>query len=373
MITLSKPYFDECELAAVKETFDSGWVAGQGPKNEELSELICQFTGSKFAIPVNNCTSGLHLALLAIGILPEDEVIVSDFTFPATGHSVMYCGAIPRFVDVSLSSYNILPDLIEEKINKKTKAIMVVHALGQMAEMNKIKEIAIKYNLFLIEDAACSLGAEYYGIKSGKFGDITAISFHARKNVTSGEGGVVITDNEGFAARIKSLSCFGMEPALTRQNEFSIPVFNQLGYNYKLSDINASIAIEQLKKYNSILLKRYSMVAIYNSLFKHNPLIHIPQITEGAKHVYQTYALLLDEKLNRNKLIMLMWENGIQTQIGTYSSFIQPVYKSKDTCPNSLRLYNSTLALPLYHELSEDNINFVAEALLNNINKILKK
>ncbi|MGA2406154.1 MAG: DegT/DnrJ/EryC1/StrS family aminotransferase [Bacteroidales bacterium] len=369
MINLSKPYFDDCELDAIKKTFDSGWVAGQGPKNEELSELICQFTGSKFAIPVNNCTSGLHLALLALGILHGDEVIVSDFTFPATGHSVMYCGAIPRFVDVKLSTYNIDPDLIEEKINRKTKAIIVVHALGQMAEMDAIVQIVKENKLFLIEDAACSLGAEYKGSQAGRFGDITAVSFHARKNVTSGEGGILLTDNDKFASTVKSLSCFGTESAFARQNEFIIPVFNQLGYNYKLSDINAAIAIEQLKKYPQFLNKRFAQVELYNKLLQNKPLIQIPRVANGAKHVFQTYAILLDEKINRNRLIVQMRSEGIQTQIGTYSSYIQPVYRNtNDVCPNSRYLFEHTLALPLFYELTEAEIKKVVERLMSNIN-----
>jgi dTDP-4-amino-4,6-dideoxygalactose transaminase len=370
MINLSKPYFDECEIDAIKNTFESGWVAGQGPKNEELSELICQFTGSKFAIPVNNCTSGLHLALLAIGILPGDEVLVSDFTFPATGHAVMYCSAVPRFIDVKLSTYNIDPILIEEKINQRTKAIIVVHSLGQMAEMDAIIQIAKKNNLFLIEDAACSLGAEYNGIQAGKFGDITAVSFHARKNVTSGEGGIVLTDNYEFAAKIKLLSCFGMESAYSRQNEFEIPIFNQLGYNYKLSDINAAIAIEQLKKYPQFLIKRFEQVDLYNNLLKNQPLIQIPRIAKGAKHVFQTYAILLDKKINRNNLIIRMRSEGIQTQIGTYSSFIQPVYRNmNDVCPNSRYLFEHTLALPLFYELTDEEIRKVVTILLLNISQ----
>lgn len=369
MIRLSKPYFNNQEIEAVKETLYSGWVAGQGPRNAILARLINEYTGTKYAVPVNNCTAGLHLALLALNIGRNDEVLVSDFTFPATGHSVLYCRAKPRFVDVKLDTYNIDPALIEPLINRKTKAIIVVHALGQMAEMDRISGIAKTRNLFIIEDAACSLGAEYNGLSAGSYGDITAISFHARKNVTSGEGGIVITNNETYAKQISSLSCFGMESAFDRQTEFNIPVFKSLGYNYKLSDINAAIAIQQLKKYNSILKKRFKQVSIYNELLEGHELIQVPFTHSKAKHVYQTYALRLNEKINRNKLIMDLKREGIQTQIGTYASHIQPVYKSTDKCPNSLSLYNSTLALPLYHELKDTEIHFVVEKLLKYINK----
>lgn len=371
MINLSKPSFDYNEMEALQKVLDSGWVAGQGPMNNKLSEAISKYTGVEHAIPVNNCTAGLHLALLALGINEGDEVIVSDFTFPATGHSVMYCNAIPRFVDVDIDTYNINPDLIEEKINNKTKAIIVVHALGQMAEMDRIMEIAKSHNLPVVEDAACSLGAEFNGFQAGNFGDITAISFHARKNVTSGEGGMVITNNDEYAATARALSCFGMESAFARQNEFAIPVFASLGYNYKLSDINAAVAVEQLKKYPELLENRFKLVEEYNRQLSGIEYIKTPFVHSRAKHVYQTYAVLLDEKINRNKVIFQLKEAGIQAQIGTYSSFVQPIYKSEDICPNSLRLFNSTLALPLHNELTFEDISFVTRTLLEIINKHL--
>jgi len=363
MIYLTKPYFDNKEINAVKETFDSGWVAGQGPKGKELSEYIKKFTNTKFAIPVNNCTAGLHLSLLSIGIKPGDEVLVSDYTFPATGHSVMFCGARPRFVDVNLRTYIIEPSLIEEKINDKTKAIIVVHEFGQMANMDKILEIVENYNLKVIEDAACAMGAKQKGKPAGSFGDITAFSFHARKNTTSGEGGIVVTNNEGYADIISSLSCFGMESAFKRQKDFNIPSFNALGYNYKLSDINAAIALEQLKKYPKVLEKKRKLVNLYNKLLENNKFITTPIEQKYNYHVYQTYAIVLDKKIDRNKLVVSLRDDGIQTQIGTYASHIQPVYNSKDICPNSLFLYNQSLALPLYYELKEEEVAYVIDKL----------
>jgi perosamine synthetase len=365
MISLSKPWFDEAEIEAVKEVLQSGWVAGQGPVGMRLSEEIGAYTGVKYAIPVNNCTAGLHLALLAMGITRGDEVLVSDFTFPATGHSVMYCGATPRFVDVKPDTYNINPALIEEKITKKTKAIIVVHALGQMAEMDTITEIARRNNLQIIEDAACALGATFNGLGAGQYGDITAFSFHARKNVTSGEGGIVVTNNESYAAKIKALSCFGMESAFTRQNEFSVPVFSELGYNYKLSDINAAIALVQLKKYDKVLEHRLKLVSLYNTLLAERQEITLPVIAEKATSVFQTYAVVLNEFINRNSIIHKMRENGVQTQIGTYSSFIQPVYNNiEDKCPVSLRLFEHSLALPLFHEMTESQVETVVNTLI---------
>jgi perosamine synthetase len=372
MIYLTKPFFDNNEIIAVEKTFRSGWVAGQGPIGKELSEYIKNQTDTNFAIPVNNCTAGLHLALLAFGVKSGDEVIVSDYTFPATGHSVMFCGAKPRFVDVDLKTYNIDPKLIEEKINENTKAIIVVHEFGLMADMNPILKIAKKYDLKVIEDAACALGAKYNGKPVGSYGDITTFSFHARKNVTSGEGGIVVTNNEEYANIIKSLSCFGMESAYSRHRKFKIPTFRTLGYNYKLSDINASIALAQLRKYNKVLNKKRNLVNLYNGLLESNNFLTTPIEEKNKLHVYQNYAVVLDEKINRDKIILGLKEDGIQTQIGTYASHIQPVYNSDDLCPNSLFLFNQSLSLPLYYELQEDEVKYVVEKLNTNIMMQLK-
>lgn len=369
MISLSKPWFDESEIESVREVLNSGWVAGQGPAGTRISEEITAYTGVNYAVPVNNCTAGLHLALLALGISQGDEVLVSDFTFPATGHSVMYCGATPRFVDVKPDTYNINSALIEEKITGKTKAIIVVHALGQMAEMDAVIEVAGRYNLRIIEDAACALGASFKGKLAGHYGDITAFSFHARKNVTSGEGGIVVTNNEAYAAKIKALSCFGMESAYSRQNEFSVPVFSELGYNYKLSDINAAIALVQLSKYDKVLERRLKLVSLYNALLAESEEYTLPVIANNATSVFQTYAIVLNKRFNRNRIIHAMREKGVQTQIGTYSSFIQPVYRNAiDNCPESKYLYEHTLALPLFHEMLENQV----ETVVNTLKKILK-
>ncbi|MDP2414345.1 DegT/DnrJ/EryC1/StrS aminotransferase family protein [Daejeonella sp.] len=367
MIFLSKPFFNDEELKAIQETFDSGWVAGQGPQGLALSSYIKEDIAVKHAIPVNNCTAGLHLALLAIGIKEGDEVIVSDFTFPATGHAVLYCGAIPRFVDVDLYTYNIDPDKIKAKINSKTKAIIVVHAFGLMADMDQIKSIADEYGLKIIEDAACAMGAKYSGKNVGSFGDITCFSLHGRKNVTSGEGGVNVTNNDEYAQIMASLSCFGMSSAYSRQTEFAIPSFETLGYNYKLSDINSAIALVQLKRYPKVLERKRELVAVYNNFLRDNEFLTTPVEPTNFYHVYQSYVVCLDSSLRRNDLIVSLKRESIQCQIGTYASHIQPVYNSADECPNSLTLYHQTLALPLYFELTEEQIATVCSSLNTHI------
>ena len=370
MIKLTKPYFDEEEIKAVRDTLASGWVAGQGPKGKELEAYLKGYLRVRNVIPVNNCTAGLHLALLAIGIGEGDEVIVSDYTFPATGHAVLYCGGQPRFCDVKLDTYNINPNLIEAKINENTKAIIVVHEFGLMADMEPIREIADKYGLKIIEDAACALGAQYKGEMAGSFGDIATFSFHARKNLTCGEGGAVVTNNSKYAAYIRSLSSFGMKSALAREGEFSIPSFNIMGYNYKLSDINSAVVLEQLKKYPRILKKKRELAALYNQLLKNSDYLTLPKEEKDYFHVYQTYVVTVDSSIDRNKLIVALREDGVQSTIGTYASHSQEVYQSEDECPNSLFLFKHSLALPLYYTLQESEVEEVTDKLQENIRKL---
>lgn len=373
IITLSKPFFNDEELISIKKVLESGWVAGQGLENKKLSKYITSYTKTKYAIPVSSCTAGLHLSLLAIGIKQGDSVLVSDFTFPASAHSVLYCGATPVFVDVDLKSYNIDASFLEKKINKKIKAIVVVHAFGNPADMDTILNVAKKYNLKIIEDAACALGAEYKGKPIGSFGDLAVFSFHARKNVTCGEGGIVVTNNKKYADVVNSLSSFGIESAMKRQSIFKIPQFKTLGYNYKLSDINAAIAVSQLKKYPKILKKRKKLVKIYNNLLANNNYLTVPVEEIDKFHVYQTYAVLLKKEINRNKLIIALKKDGIQSNIGTYACHIQPIYECKYKCLNSLYLFNKTLALPLFYEMEEKQIKYVVDRLNYHINKQIEK
>lgn len=363
MIKLSQPFFGKEEALAVEETLDSGWVAGQGPKSAELSELVTSSLQCKYAIPVNNCTAGLHLALLALGIKEGDEVLVSDFTFPATAHAVLYCKAIPRFVDVELDSYNIDVRSLEQMINEKTKAIIVVHQFGLMANIDEIVALARKHNLNVIEDSACAYGARNRSGFAGTLGDIGVFSLHARKGITCGEGGLVVTNDDNLASTVRSLSCFGMESAFSREKAFSIPEFVHLGFNYKMSDINCAIAIEQVKKLPVLLPEKHRLVEYYHHFLEDEKFVHFPRHDAQENHVYQTFAVRLDERINRNELVLALKEVGIQSQIGTYSCHIQPVYNSADKCPNSLVLFNQLLALPLFYGLTKDDIAFIVANL----------
>ena len=369
---LLRPYFDSEELIEIQKVLNSGWVS-QGPKVKEFEDKITEYLGVKYAIAVTNCTSALHLALLSIGVKGGDEVLVADYTFPATGHAVLYCRAKPVFVDIDLKTYNLNPELIEEKITGKTKVIIPVHTFGQPAEMDAIMEIAEDYDLKVIEDAACALGAKYKNKFAGTIGDIGCVSFHARKGITTGEGGMVVTANKNIAEKIRNLSVFGMASAWDREksDKFIIPEFTELGYNYKMSDITAAVGVAQLKKLDRIIERKRELAKHWDEKLQEIEFIEAPYVSENAKHIYQSYAALVDKRINRNKLIETLMKIGIQTQIGTYASHIQPVYNSKDKCPNSLDIFNRSLALPMYYMLKEKDID-VAAALLKKALEELK-
>ena len=363
-VPLLRPYFDSEELEEVQKVLDSGWVS-QGPKVKEFEDKIAEYLSVKYTVAVTNCTSALHLSLLSIGVKKGDEVLVADYTFPATGHSVLYCGARPVFVDIDLKTYNINPESIEEKITERMKAIIPVHTFGQPAEMDEIMKIAKNHNLKVIEDAACAFGAKYKNKYAGTIGDVGCLSFHARKGITTGEGGMVVTNNKNLAEKIRNLSVFGMTTAWDRErsDRFIIPKFTEVGYNYKMSDITAAVGVAQLRKLDRIIERKRELAKYWDEKLQEIEFIEPPYVSENVKHIYQSYVALVDNRINRNKLIETLMKEGIQTQIGTYASHIQPVYNSKDKCPNSLEIFNMSIALPMYYMLEEKDIDVAASHL----------
>ncbi|MFC1576158.1 DegT/DnrJ/EryC1/StrS family aminotransferase [Candidatus Omnitrophota bacterium] len=365
-LPLSKPYFDSEDLEEIQKVLRSGWVT-MGPKVKELEDKVAGYLGISHAVAVTNCTSALHLALLAIGIKSGDEVLVPDYTFPATAHAVLYCNAKPVFVDINPKTYNVDPDLIEGKITKRTKAIIVVHTFGQPAEMERIMKIAGKHNLKVIEDAACALGAKCKDKFAGTIGNVGCFSFHGRKSITTGEGGMVVTSDRGLAEKVRSLSVFGkaLSESGTQESKkgTSISEFTTLGYNYKMSDIAAALGIAQLKKLDKIVEKRQYLAKYWDAKLKDIELITTPYVDGGVKHIYQSYVVLLDKRLDRNRIIKMLAERGIQTQIGTYALHAEPVYSSADVCANSLDVFKRALSLPMYYALDKNDIDIATEVI----------
>jgi len=363
-IPLLRPYFDIEEIKEIKNVLDSGWVS-QGPKVKEFEYCISKYLDIKYVIAVTNCTSALHLSLLSIGIKQGDEVLVADYTFPATGHAVLYCGAKPVFVDIDIKTYNVDSELIEEKITDKTRAILPVHTFGNPVAMKKILEISREYNLKIIEDAACALGAKYQDKYAGTIGDVGCFSLHARKGITTGEGGLVVTNDKDVADNIRMLSVFGIKSAWEREkkNEFTVPEFYKVGYNYKMSDINAAVGVAQLKKLEKIMTRKRELAKYWDDILSHVDYMEPPFVSNNVKHAFQSYVPLVNKYVSRNKIITNLMRKGVQTNIGTYSSHIQPVYNSKEVCKNSLEVFNRAIALPMYYTLKEHEIEVVAKYL----------
>ena len=365
-IPLTRPSTDESELSAVADVLRSGWLAGQGPRSTALEEDFKRLTGRAHAVALNNCTAGLHLALAALGVGPGDEVLVADYSFPATGHAVLYCGASPVFIDVRADTGTIDPGLVEDAITPRTRGILAVDALGTPADWDPLHEIARRHGLFLIEDAACAAGGVYRGRPCGSFGDVAVFSLHARKSITCGEGGVLISDDESVARRARYGACFGMETAFARQSAdtLTVPVFSSLGYNYKLSDILAAIASVQLAKLKGFIQRRRAIAARYSQMLADFPGISVPSIPGDRVPTWQTYAVTVQEPLDRDAIAVALRAEGIGCNIGTYALHRQAVYGPAATeCPVSDRLFRRHLALPMYPDLTGAEQDRVVETL----------
>lgn len=358
MIPITKPFFDNKEVQAVAKVLKSGWVTS-GPKVQEFEENVAKFTGAPDAIATSSATTGLHLALAALGIGRGDEVIVPAFTWVATANVCLYQGAKPKFVDIDLATFNIDPTKIEQAITRKTKAIIPVHLFGLAANMGEIMKIAKKHHLAVIEDAACALGTYYQSTHVGLWGDAGVISFHPRKSITTGEGGMVLTKNKKLKDKIASLRDHGG------------PEFSDLGYNYRLTDIQAAVGAEQMKKFPKILSRRLKLVKVYDRTFTNHPYLTIPTIPKYFSHTYQSYVLLVKKNspLTRDGLAQRLLAKAIQTRPGTQNVPMLGLYRKmfafqSQDFPAAREAEQSSLAIPLYHALKAREQKYVIDSIL---------
>lgn len=361
-IALAQPTFGDEEIEALRAVLASGWVAGQGPCGRELEARFSPWCGDRSVVAVANCTAALHLAMLGYDIGPGDEVIVADYTYPATGHAVLYTGATPVFVDVRPDIWTIDVDAAAASIGARTVGIVAVDTLGQCADYGPLAELARRHGLFMVEDAACSVGATYRGARSGALADVACFSLHARKGITSGEGGLLVAADPERVERARRLSCFGVESAHTRQTagSLAIPEFRELGYNYKLSDIQAAIALVQLERLPDLLAARRRIAAHYAELLDDLPGVRIPVVGEDRDHTWQTYALTLESGLPRDRVVTRLRERGVQSNIGTFASHLQPVYGPRPACPVSKHLFEHQVAIPMHANLAPADVEYVA-------------
>lgn len=365
MIRLTIPEIDDDEIQAVKEVLDSGWLI-QGEKVKRFEQLVADYVGTRHAVAVNSGTSALHLSLLSLGLAKGDEVITSDFTFPATANVIELVGAKPVFVDINLDTYNLDAAQLEAKITQRTKVITPVHLFGQAADMKPILELARKHNLKIVEDAAPALGATCKvngeAGQAGSFGDLGCFSFHPRKVITTGEGGMITTNDDELAATLRKLRNHGMEPQETGTD------FVLAGFNNRMTEMPAAIGIVQMRKLDQTIYRRQRLAQLYNELLSGIPWLKTPQMLDGANHIYQTYAVLLDDKIDRNSLISRLNKAGIETTIGTYAIHQTRYYKNKygfdiNDFPNARIAFELGLVLPLYPRMTEGDVRYVVNSL----------
>jgi perosamine synthetase len=368
-IPIAKPDLGEEEKHLVAQVIDSGWVS-QGPKVAEFEEIFARYVGARHAVATTSCTSALHAALSVTGIGPGDEVILPSLSFIATANSVLYCGADPVFIDVDPDTCNIDVQQIQEAITGKTKAIMPVHQMGLPADLDPIKTIAKKNNLLIVEDAACAIGSEYHNTKIGGHGNIACFSFHPRKIITTGEGGMITTDDETIAEQLRRFRHHGMSVSDIERhmaNKVIIETYPERGYNYRMTDIQAAIGIEQLKKLPYILDKRKKIALRYDNALREISHIRIPKVPSYARHNYQSYWIeILDSApISRNAVMAKLLEKGIATRRGIMAIHREPCYSdyAASDLPNTNRITDKTLLLPLYPRLSDKEQTFIADSI----------
>jgi perosamine synthetase len=360
-LPLASPDLQPEDVKALTDVLSTGMLV-QGPQVAELEKNAGLFLKNDHTVALSSGTATLHLALLALGIGPGDEVIVPAFSFIATANVVELTGAIPVFADIEIDTFNIDLHQIERCITSKTKAIIPVHEFGLACDMTGIMALARKHKLFVIEDAACALGAKQHNTCAGTFGDLGSFSFHPRKAITSGEGGILVVKDALIAKKIKALRNHGIE-TIDGKMEFVLP-----GFNYRMTDFQAALVNSQLKRLGAILDQKSCLASVYFEKIK-NSKLKLPVVPKDRVHTWQTFHIILDDSLDRDQIIDDLKSKNIGTNYGAQCIPFQQYYQRKykldclSLFPNSMRAYKQGLAIPLYEKLTTDNITYISDQL----------
>ena len=364
MIRLAIPSIEEDDLQAVREALASGFLV-QGPRVAAFEQTVADYVGTKHAVAVSNCTAALLLALMAIEVGPGDSVAVTTYSWPATANVIALCGAEPVFVEIEPGTFNMDPKALAETMQRTTvKAILPVHTFGGMADMSKITKVAEQYGVPVIEDAACALGAEIEGRRAGTWGLMGCFSFHPRKAITTGEGGIVTTDDASLVLRLRMLRNHGLDP------EAPTPDFVLPGHNMRMTEFQAALGSTQMQKVERIIASRRSQAARYDKLFEPTEIVP-PDALPGSRHVYQSYVALLPQKVSprRPEIIAALKAQGIETTIGTYHLPLTTYFRNRGgystgDFPVTDDVAARAISLPLFEALTSQQQEQVATELL---------
>ena len=355
MIRLAVPEIGEAEIQAVASVLRTGFLV-QGPVVQAFEERMAAAVGTAHAVAVSSGTAALHLALLGLDVGPGDEVVVPGFTHPATANVVERTGARPVLVDIELESFNVQPEAMRRAIGPRTKAIMPVHLFGVPAEMDHIAA-TLPPRVAVVEDAACALGSTYGGRKCGALGRVACFSFHPRKVITTGEGGLLTTDDAALAERLRRLRNHGQVVENGRGR------FLEAGLNYRMTDFQAALGLAQMDRLPAILARRAAVARAYISALRDVPGVSTPRVPPGAEIAWQSFVVLLGEGIDRDGVQARLHESGIETTLGTYALAAQPHYQDHGPLPNSLAAQQRSLSLPLHPRLSDADVERVVTSL----------
>jgi perosamine synthetase len=381
-IPITKPFFGTAEMEAVQKPLQTGWVV-QGPYVKEFEDLFSTFTAAPHSIATSSCTTALHIAVAALGLKPGDEVIVPAFTWVATANVVEYMGAKPVFCDVELATFNLRTDVLEDLITPRTVGIIPVHLFGLCADMAPILDFAKRHQLWVLEDAACAFGSWYRGAHAGTFGDMGCFSFHPRKSITTGEGGMVTTASERFESLCRSLRDHGASRSdLSRHTErasYLLSDYDILGYNFRMTDIQGALGCAQMERASWLLDRRRLLAERYDEMLADSDWLRTPVVPEGYVHGYQSYVCLfspvepsiatVDRSHElRNAVMARLEDAGIATRQGTHAAHLQGYYRDRyglrpADFPNAYLSDRLSLSLPLYAQMTDDEQATVVQEL----------
>jgi dTDP-4-amino-4,6-dideoxygalactose transaminase len=372
-IQIALPSMDDAEWQAVREPLISGWLT-QGPKVAAFERAFAERHGVQHALATTSCTTALHLALVALGIGPGDEVIVPSFTWVATANTVLYCGATPILCDVDRRTNNIDPAAVVAKLTPRTKAIIPVHLFGLCADMDALRAV-LPSQVKIVEDAACAAGASYRGTAAGALGDAACFSFHPRKSITTGEGGMLVTNDAGLAARAELLRNHGASISEEQRHHgpqpYLLASFDELGFNYRMTDVQAAIGLVQLGKLDGFIAERDRWARFYRDTLADIDWLRPPLTPNDGRHAWQAYVTYVNPQrapVPRNEIMAQLHAKGVATRPGTHAVHMLGYYREQfgyrpEDFPAARDCELNTMAIPLHNRMSADDYNYVVDCI----------